>query len=145
MTKHPTNWNLQSLHSKLDKLQAYRNRSKRRITLNKVQVDLKIADTQKTLTELQAKIDDTTNAEHDAEDRFVTALEQRQEEIMDDLDSRKRTFMSDLDVYEDDVTYEVDRVMDCTEEMALEVDEGRDKVQRMVERKSCPCPCRYRF
>lgn len=69
-------------------------------------------------------------AEHQG---FSSALEKRKTEAMEDIDTRKSGFMDDLNVYEDDVTYEVDRVMDCVEELNVKAGEGKTKVDEYVE------------
>lgn len=64
---------------------------------------------------------------------FTSDLENRMKELIEDLDSKKHSFMDDLNVYEDDVTYEVDRVMDSVEELNVKAGEGKAKVDDYVE------------
>ncbi|KAG8962972.1 hypothetical protein FRC00_008244 [Tulasnella sp. 408] len=114
------------LTTKLDKLLALQDQSKRLITANKAQLDTKIADHERELALLRSKVE----AEHNG---FTSELENRKKEIIEDLDSRKHSFMDDLNVYEDDVTYEVDRVMDSVEELNVKAGEGKAKVDEYVE------------
>lgn len=111
---------------KLDKLLAYRNQSESWVVANKTQLDAKVASLERELALLRSKVE----AEHNG---FTSDLENRKKEIMEDLDSRKRGFMDDLNVYEDDVTYEVDRVMDNVEELNVKAGEGKAKVDEHVE------------
>ncbi|KAG9019862.1 hypothetical protein FRB90_003453 [Tulasnella sp. 427] len=117
---------LKSVTKKLDNLIAYRNQSKRRIAANKVQLDTKIASLQQNLALLKSKV------ELEEQGR-ASDLEKRKNEAMEDIDAKKRSFMDDLNVYEDDLTYEVDRVMDRVEELNAQAGEGRTKVDEYVE------------
>jgi len=64
---------------------------------------------------------------------MVRELEERKSEITSDLEDRKRSFMADVDIYEDDVTYEVDRVMEAVDELTGEVEDGRRKVDSLIQ------------
>ncbi|KAG8935304.1 hypothetical protein FRC01_003055 [Tulasnella sp. 417] len=118
--------NEKDLTNKLDKLFAYRNKSKRWIVTNKAQLEAKITSLELELALLTSKVDAEQHG-------FAADLENRKKEIMEDLDSRKRSVMDDLNVYEDDVTYEVDRVMDSVEELNVKASEGKAKVDEHVE------------
>ncbi|KAG8947002.1 hypothetical protein FRC04_011299 [Tulasnella sp. 424] len=117
---------LRMVKDSTNKLIAYKNQSKRRIVANKVQLDSKIASLEQDITLLRSKVE----AEHQG---FSSVLEKRKTEAMEDIDTRKSGFMDDLNVYEDDVTYEVDRVMDCVEELNVKAGEGKTKVDEYVE------------
>lgn len=114
-------------------------RHKRHVALNKREIETKLTSFQKALDEIKAMNDERVGAEVDERAQLATELERRKTEILEDAETRKRGFLTDLDVYEDDVTFEVDRVMETVDDLGSELDKARSKLDDLLESKSSPC------
>ncbi|KAG8906908.1 hypothetical protein FRB99_005791 [Tulasnella sp. 403] len=124
---------IRTLTEDVKALKSYQSHSKRRIKSHKNQVDAKVIGLQDDLASLRSLVKDRHDADLDAEGHAKSTVERKKEEILEDLSQRKREFLTDLDGYESDVTYEVNRVMDSVDDLALDIDQGRDRLAAATE------------